>query len=196
MTLLPIGSDEWWARWSPEQRQRTADYASRRVRELSVWVAVAVVGLVAAAASTVVEVPGPDDLPERPDLVGLVGLSIESVILLSQLLSWRQVGRVSNGAAHPKTLRGLRGITIASAFIGFFTGLFVFFWVALYPAYALAVSLNLISDESPTFRLAQTLLATVVVTAMACGFVAIYGWVPLRAIRVIGDPNHHPMESS
>ena len=191
MTILHPGSDEWWARWSPEQRQRTAELAFRRVRHWTVWVVIAFVGLIAAIASTVVEIPDPDDLPKHPDLVGQVGLSVEIVVLTSQLLAWRQVGRACIGAAHPKTLKGLRSVTVLATFVGLFTGFAVFFWIALYPAYALYVILGLAEGSSSTLGPAHALLGIVSVTAMACGCAALYGWVPLLSVRVTDEPDPH-----
>ena len=196
MTILHPGSDEWWARWSPEQRQRSAEIAFRRVRHWTVWVVVALVGLAAAAASMVVDITGPDGFPERPDLVGLVGLAIESFVITSHLLAWRQVGRVCVGAAPPSTLRGLRTATVLATFVGLFTGLAVFFWVALYPAYAFSVSLGFAMRQEPAFGLAHALLAIVAVTAMASACVSVFGWVPLLSLRITDEPDPHAARRS
>ena len=184
MTILHPGSDEWWARWSPEQRQRTAEISVRRVRQLTVWVVVAFVGLAAALMSTIIGVPRRDYLNWQPDLIGLVGLSLEVAALMSHLLAWRQVGRVCIGVVSPKTLRGLRGLTVLSTVVGLFTGLVVIIWVGVY-------LLVIASDQFPTLGLVHAALVTVAVTAMASGCAALYGWVPLLSVRVTDEPDPH-----
>ncbi|MFI0351778.1 hypothetical protein [Actinomadura sp. 9N407] len=108
MSLISVGSDEWFRAWNPQQRVATVKMARRRARWSLVWLVCAFVAVVVALLAFFFGDPSDEDLPSMRLAPVLGALSFNILVCAVNRRGWRLVERVFAEEESPVVLRSVR----------------------------------------------------------------------------------------